>query len=44
MANILVTGADGQLGMEFRKIGFTALDEVFFTDVKELDITDYDIS
>ena len=41
MANILVTGANGQLGMEFRKLGFTALDEVFYTDVAELDITDY---
>lgn len=41
MANILVTGANGQLGSELRKIGFSALDEVFFTDVAELDITDY---
>lgn len=41
MANILVTGANGQLGSELRKIGFTALDEVFFTDVAELDITSY---
>lgn len=41
MANILVTGANGQLGSELRKIGFTALDEVFYTDVAELDITDY---
>lgn len=40
MANILVTGANGQLGMELRKIGFTILDEVFYTDVAELDITD----
>lgn len=40
MANILVTGANGQLGMELRKIGFTALDEVFYTDAEELDITD----
>ena len=39
--NILVTGANGQLGMEFRKMDFTALDEVFYTDVAELDITDY---
>lgn len=42
MANILVTGANGQLGSELRKIGFTALDEVFFTDVAELDITSYE--
>lgn len=42
MANILVTGANGQLGSELRKIGFTTLNEVFFTDLAELDITDYD--
>lgn len=41
MANILVTGANGQLGSELRKMGFTHLDEVYFTDVEELDITDY---
>lgn len=40
MANILVTGSKGQLGSELKKIGFSALDEVFFTDVDELDITD----
>ncbi len=40
MANILVTGANGQLGSELKKAGFTALDRVFFTDVAELDITD----
>ncbi len=40
MANILVTGANGQLGCELRKIGFTALDEVFYTDVADLDITE----
>ena len=39
MANILVTGANGQLGSELRKIGFTSLDEVFYTDVADLDIT-----
>lgn len=42
MANILVTGAAGQLGSELRRIGFTALDEVFYTDVAELDITSYE--
>lgn len=42
MANILVTGANGQLGSELRKIGFSALDEVFYTDVAELDITSYE--
>lgn len=36
----MVTGAGGQLGSELRKIGFSPLDEVFFTDVAELDITD----
>ena len=36
MANILITGANGQLGSELRKIGFSPLDEVFFTDVAEL--------
>ncbi len=41
MANILVTGANGQLGSEIRKIGFSLLDEVFYTDVAELDITNY---
>lgn len=40
MANILVTGAGGQLGCELKKIGFSPLDEVFYTDVAELDITD----
>lgn len=40
MANILVTGANGQLGSELKKTSFTALDRVFFTDVAELDITD----
>ena len=34
MANILITGANGQLGSELRKIGFSPLDEVFFTDRK----------
>lgn len=42
MANILVTGANGQLGSELRKVGFTILDEVFYTDVAELDITSYE--
>ncbi len=40
MANILVTGAQGQLGSELQKIGFAFLDEVFYTDVDDLDITD----
>lgn len=40
MANILVTGSRGQLGAELQKIGFTLLDDVFYTDLPELDITD----
>lgn len=39
MANILVTGSNGQLGSELRKIGFSLLDEVFYTDVADLDIS-----
>ena len=39
MANILVTGASGQLGTELRNRGFSLLDEVFYTDIEELDIT-----
>lgn len=42
MANILVTGANGQLGSELRRIGFSLLDEVFYTDVADLDITNYE--
>ena len=41
MANILVTGANGQLGSELKKRSFSALDEVYFTDVADLDITNY---
>ena len=41
MASILVTGSKGQLGSEIQKIGFTILDDVFYTDREELDITDY---
>lgn len=40
MANILITGANGQLGCELRGLRFSLLDELFFTDVNELDITD----
>lgn len=40
MANILVTGANGQLGSELRKIGFGIWSDVFYTDAAELDITD----
>ncbi|MCC8173111.1 MAG: dTDP-4-dehydrorhamnose reductase [Odoribacter sp.] len=40
MTNVLVMGAKGQLGQALYKNGFTALDEVFYTDAEELDITD----
>lgn len=38
--NILVTGADGQLGRSLRKEAEGLKDKYIFTDVKELDITD----
>lgn len=41
MSKILVTGANGQLGSELRRRNFSALDDVYFTDVNKLDITDY---
>ena len=42
MTSILVTGGDGQLGSELRKVAdrFTAL-RFIFTDLKNLDITDF---
>ena len=40
MLNILVTGADGQLGRELRKAGAGSANNYIFTDVAELDITD----
>ena len=36
---ILVTGANGQLGSEMRKLGAVSPNEYIFTDVAELDIT-----
>jgi len=40
MIKILVTGADGQLGNEFRKLAQSCYDmEFMFTDIGELDIT-----
>ena len=36
---ILVTGANGQLGSEMRKLGAVSPNEYIFTDVQELDIT-----
>lgn len=38
--NILVTGANGQLGNEIRLASQDAVDNYIFTDVAELDITD----
>lgn len=38
--NILVTGANGQLGNEMRRLGAVSPNEYLFTDVAELDITD----
>ena len=38
--NILVTGANGQLGRSIRKASADSKDHYFFTDVEELDITD----
>ena len=40
--NILVTGANGQLGMAMRKAAQGSADRYIFTDVAELDITDAD--
>ena len=38
--NILVTGANGQLGYEMRRLGAVSPNNYVFTDVAELDITD----
>lgn len=40
MNKILITGSNGQLGSEIRKISSGSENEFFFTDVQELDITD----
>lgn len=42
MLNILVTGANGQLGSEMRRLGAQSGDNYIFTDIAELDITDKD--
>ena len=42
MKNILVTGANGQLGNEMRRLGAVSPNNYIFTDVAELDITDKD--
>ena len=38
--NILVTGANGQLGRHMRLLGSQSRHQYFFTDVEDLDITD----
>lgn len=38
---VLVTGANGQLGNEMRRVAESSSDKYIFTDVAELDITDY---
>ena len=38
--NILVTGANGQLGNEMRRVAAERSDNYTFTDVAELDITE----
>ena len=40
MKNVLVTGANGQLGSEMRRLGSISPNNYIFTDVAELDITD----
>lgn len=40
--NILVTGANGQLGNEMRIVSKGSSDRYIFTDVEELDITNHD--
>lgn len=40
--NILVTGANGQLGRSIRKASENSEDNYIFTDIEDLDITDYD--
>jgi len=40
MPNILVTGANGQLGREMRRLGEVSPNRYIFTDIAELDITD----
>lgn len=39
---ILVTGANGQLGSEMRRLGAVSPNEYIFTDIAELDITNRD--
>ena len=39
---ILVTGANGQLGNEMRRVSSTSSNQYIFTDVAGLDITSHD--
>ena len=38
--NILITGANGQLGNEMQRVAKTSSNHYIFTDVAQLDITD----
>ena len=40
--NILITGANGQLGNEMRRVAKDSKNKYIFTDVTELDITNLD--
>jgi len=40
MKSILVTGANGQLGSEMRRLGELSSNNYLFTDIQELDVTD----
>ena len=40
MLNVLITGANGQLGNELRTLGAASANRYLYTDVAELDITD----
>ena len=40
MKTILVTGANGQLGNEMRRLGELSSNNYLFTDIEELDVTD----
>lgn len=39
MSNILITGANGQLGNEFRRLGKGSVNHYIYTDAEDLDIT-----
>ena len=42
MANILVTGANGQLGSELKDLSGDSGHQFYFTDIGELDLTDFE--